>query len=77
MWQIAASLLQANQKQQADEQAGDAAKKDSERQRILQNRMKAQQAQGQTMSANYGKFDVQSLIDGVFSTQKNGGGIRG
>ena len=71
MWSIIAGLLSQNDKNaQANVAAGKQRFQDNQA-RVQQNRVQADQLKNQTTSANYGKYDMNNLIGGVF-----GGGAK-
>jgi hypothetical protein len=70
MWfTLLANLLNQNNKDaQASQQAG-AQRKQQIQQHIQQNRQAADAVKNQTVSGNYGKYDMNNLIGGVFSNK--------
>ena len=71
MWfTLLANLLGQNNKDaQASQQAGGQRQQDVQA-HIQQNRQAADAVKNQTVSGNYGKYDLNSLIGGVFGSKQ-------
>ena len=70
MWTIIANLLSQNNKDAQAQQAAGMQRQQGINAHVQQNRAAADQVKNQNVSGNYGKFDINNLIGGVF-TSKN------
>ena len=68
-WTLIANMLSQNDKDAQASQAAGAQRQQAVQQNVQQNRARADTIKNQTMSANYGKYDMNSLVGGVFSKQ--------
>ena len=69
-WTLIDNLLSQNDKDaQASQQAG-MQRQQATQQHVQQNRQAADQVKNQTVSGNYGKYDMNNLIGGVFGSNK-------
>ena len=70
MWQIISGLLQGNQNIVQGRKDAEAAHQNDVTTHIMNTRAQADQVKNQTQSANFGKFNMDSLVGGVFGSKQ-------